>query len=401
DTVALDVSAAAGAFADKNVGIGKAVTVSGLTLTGADAGNYTVSDASGATANITAKAITASGITAANKVYDATVTATLNTGSATLTGGAAADDDDRYYTGDTVALDVSAAAGAFADKKIGIGKAVTVSGLTLTGADAGNYTVSDASGATANITVKAITVTANAAGKTYGDADPGLTYGTDVPLVGSDSFTGALSRTAGENVGNYAIGQNTLAIDDGNGGNNYSLTYGGNNLTIGQRAITLTANAVSKTYGTADPALSVSITAGSLGSVTVNDNLADVTGALTREAGEAVGAYDVLLGTGVKASNYTIGFIIDNNAFTIVAEETSTASIFDQTLSSILASLTSPSTQVNGTQEQFGSAVPTGDLDKGNIYYAMGPNGDGGIFQGIYLGELIIDHTGYRTEEGP
>jgi hypothetical protein len=42
-----------GAFADKNVGTGKAVTVTGFTLTGTDAGNYSVLQPTGLTANIT------------------------------------------------------------------------------------------------------------------------------------------------------------------------------------------------------------------------------------------------------------------------------------------------------------------------------------------------------------
>ena len=47
----------------RNVGTGKTVTVSGLTIGGADAGNYTLTQPT-TTANITAKALTVSGITA-------------------------------------------------------------------------------------------------------------------------------------------------------------------------------------------------------------------------------------------------------------------------------------------------------------------------------------------------
>ena len=87
-----------------------------MSLGGADAGNIT--DASGATADITAKAITASGITASNKVYDSGLVAVLNTGSAALTNGATGDGDNKYYSSDTVTLDVSSAAGAFANKNV-------------------------------------------------------------------------------------------------------------------------------------------------------------------------------------------------------------------------------------------------------------------------------------------
>src|SRR5207244_13614634 len=44
----------------------------------------------------------------------------------------------------------------------------------------------------------------------YGSSDPALTYGSAPALIGSDSFTGALARDAGSNVGLYNIIQGTL-----------------------------------------------------------------------------------------------------------------------------------------------------------------------------------------------
>ena len=77
-----------------------------------------------------------------------------------------------------------------------------------------------------SITPAPLTVTADAKTKTFGTADPELTY-TSSGLLGSDTFSGALSRDAGENVGTYAINQNTLTA-----GANYTLTYTGANLEI-------------------------------------------------------------------------------------------------------------------------------------------------------------------------
>src|SRR5690606_2723359 len=62
------------------------------------------------------------------------------------------------------------------------------------------------------------------------------------------------------------------------------------------------------------PALSVSIDSGDLAA---GDDLSDITGTLTREAGEIVGVYDIALGTGSKAGNYDITFNTDNDAFSI------------------------------------------------------------------------------------
>src|SRR4030095_2089318 len=119
-------------FANKNVGTAKSVSVSGISLAGTDSGNYTANTTATTTANITAQALTVTGITANNKVYDATTAATLNTGSATPAG---------VVSGDTVTVNAGSAAGAFADKNVGTSKTVTVSGLTLSGADAGNYSL--------------------------------------------------------------------------------------------------------------------------------------------------------------------------------------------------------------------------------------------------------------------
>jgi len=64
------------------------------------------------------------GVTVNNKVYDATTAATL--------GGTAA---ISALTGDSVTLG-GTGSGLFADKNVGAGKAITVSGFSLSGADA-------------------------------------------------------------------------------------------------------------------------------------------------------------------------------------------------------------------------------------------------------------------------
>jgi hypothetical protein len=71
-----------------------------------------------------------------------------------------------------------------------------------------------------------------------------LTYQiTSGTLAFSDSFSGGLSRAAGENVGSYAIGKGTLALNS-----NYTLAYVGANLTITARPLTVNAVGVNKVY---------------------------------------------------------------------------------------------------------------------------------------------------------
>jgi len=142
-----DVSYSGGTatFSDKNVADGKTVTGVGLGLSGADAGNYTVNPTDTTTANITPIALVGN-ITAANKVYDANNTATIVT--RTLNPGVLGA-EDVTYSGGTATFDTPAA---------GVGKPVTGTGLGLTGADKGNYTVNPTAVTTAAITAPVVVV---------------------------------------------------------------------------------------------------------------------------------------------------------------------------------------------------------------------------------------------------
>ncbi|MFZ2095198.1 MAG: MBG domain-containing protein, partial [Anaerolineales bacterium] len=161
-------------------------------------------------------------------------------------------------------------------------------------------------GANLTITKRPITVTADAKSKVYGDADPTLTYQvtSGSPLSG-DTFSGALTRAAGEAAGNHAILQGTLALPD-----IYNLTYVGANLTITKRPIIVTADAKSKVYGDADPTLTYQITSGSL---VFGDSFS---GALTRAAGEAAGNHAILQGTLALSGNYNLTYVGANLTIT-------------------------------------------------------------------------------------
>jgi len=140
DTVTLGGTRIA-AFADKNAGTAKAVIISGYTISGTDAGNYSLTQPS-VTANITTKSVTITGLSAANKQYDGTTTATVS-GTATISG---------KISTDTVT--VSAGTAVFANATVGNNKTVTFSGYSLTGADAGNYSLStQPASVTANISL--------------------------------------------------------------------------------------------------------------------------------------------------------------------------------------------------------------------------------------------------------
>src|SRR6185436_2307553 len=117
------LSGGSATFADKNAGNGKSVTATGLSLSGASAGNYQLASTSvTATADISARNLTVSGATANNKVYDGGTVATINAGNATTVG---------LVSGDAATLNTGSATGAFASSTVGTSKNVTVSGLTL------------------------------------------------------------------------------------------------------------------------------------------------------------------------------------------------------------------------------------------------------------------------------
>jgi autotransporter-associated beta strand protein len=178
-----------------------------------------------------------------------------------------------------------------------------------------NYSITYTS-ANFAITARPINITANSGQtKIYGNADPSFSYtveaaGTNRGLVGSDTFSGALTRTAGENVGTaYSINQGTLA------NSNYSITYTSANFAITARPINITANASqTKIYGNADPSFAYTVEAAGTNRGLVGSDT--FTGALARASGENVGStYAIDQGT-LANSNYSITYTSASFAIT-------------------------------------------------------------------------------------
>ena len=307
DTVNLVTNGYTATFASVGVGNGIGVTVSGLTLTGASATNYTLTQPVGLTANITAKALTVTsipapvitsicltngvvtitwnsvaggiyraqyidnlngagwndllpdmtstgltttqtnvvgnapqrfyrikllnpGITANNKVYDGTTVATISSNNVALSG---------VVGGDTVSLSTNGYTANFASAGAGNNIGVTVSGLTLTGTSATNYTLTQPVGLTANITPATLTVSADNYSRAYGATNPVLTASysgfENGDTIGVLSGNPALNTAATTNspVGTYAItvGPGTLSAT------NYAFSFTNGLLTVGQATL--------------------------------------------------------------------------------------------------------------------------------------------------------------------
>ncbi|WP_313213972.1 YDG domain-containing protein [Soonwooa sp.] len=203
---------ATGTFNNKTVGTSKPVAISGFTLTGAKAGNYTLTQPT-STADITAKPLTTTGATAQNKAYDNTTTATIS--GATLVG---------VISSDVVTV---GGGGTFASANVGTGIAVTPN-LSLGGADAGNYTLTQPSGLTANITAIAPTITpasislnVNATANITSNSTGATSYTSANPAIASVNASGVVTGlaigTTTINVsqvanGNYTAGTETVTV---------------------------------------------------------------------------------------------------------------------------------------------------------------------------------------------
>jgi hypothetical protein len=154
-------------------------------------------------------------------------------------------------------------------------------------------------GAQFTISAAPLSVTADNLSRLYGDPDPILGFSV-AGLVAGDTvqsaLTGALARASGEAVGSYAIGQGNLAAQ------NYAISFVPGTFSITPAPLAVTADALRRLYGDADPALTFRATGFRLG-----DTVASLSGGLVRTPGEAVGAYDILQGT-LSSLNYAISF---------------------------------------------------------------------------------------------
>jgi hypothetical protein len=242
--------------------------------------------------SVTKRLVTAS-ITAADKIYDGTT-------SATITGCSldAASRTIGKLSGSQVGC--SGTGGAFGTANANNGKQVTGT-VGLTGSDAGNYQLSSSTvSTTANVDQRPITVTADAKTKVYGAGDPNLTYNiTQGSLVNGDGLTGSLTRVAGESVagGPYAIKQGTLTA-----GPNYNLSYVDGNLTITKAPLTLTADNQAMTLNGTVPALTYKFSG-----FKFSDTSAVVSGSATCSTadGKTVGSFDITCSGGsLIAANY-------------------------------------------------------------------------------------------------
>ncbi|MCL2638998.1 MAG: YDG domain-containing protein, partial [Oscillospiraceae bacterium] len=227
--------------------------------------------------------------TAENKIYDANNSATITSRSIAA----------NLIAGDAVT--VTGGVAEFSDRNAGTSKTVTASGFTLTGASANNYIISAINTTTANITAKPITITGvNATNRNFNNTTAiTLTGGELQGVEASDSVSFTLGVGTASNADAELNKPVTTAIAIDN--TNYELIQpAGITVNISPLPVTIIPDSGQKKIRhetdpvftfTAEPELF----AGS-----------SFTGALSRETGEAVGAYNFTLGSLSAGNNYEL-----------------------------------------------------------------------------------------------
>lgn len=281
-----------GLFTNENVNVNIPVTTA-FTISGDDADNYTIQQPTDVTGNITPLALTLNNAVAQSKAYDGTASAVISGLLATIIT-----DDDVDYIG----------TGTFASENVANGITVTAT-ATLTGTDAGNYTLIQPTGLTADITIATLTITANAVSKAYdGTAVATVQNGAIVSgIMGSDDVTLAETTITGT-FDSPAIGENktvtatfTLAGTDAANYIIAPLSYTANITPAVLTADTTAATVTSKVYnGTNAAQISGIVLNGLVPGETVNATSGTFA---TATAGTNIPVTIVL--TGTHAGNYT------------------------------------------------------------------------------------------------
>ncbi len=233
----------AGTMVDKAAGSAKSVAVSGLTLGGADAANYQITGTAGVTVNIAQRPVVLLGLTTVDRIYDASTLVAVNSSSGSLTGA---------LPGDDLQLRNSGVTGSMADKHAGSAKAVVVTGLSLAGADAGNYTAAGGSNLTVNITPRTLVATASAADKVYDGRADAIDTLADNRVAGDTlTVTRSSARFASKDAGAaQAVTVSGLALAGADAGD-YVLasTSAATSATIKPAPLAVNAGNLSKVYG--------------------------------------------------------------------------------------------------------------------------------------------------------
>ena len=296
---------ATGTYDTKDVGTGKAVTISSLTLSGDDKDNYVLAGSGqqeSTTANITPATLT---VTADNKTveygspapeYTVTITGFVN--NETLSVLTTIPTATCEYT-------TTSPKGSY--------------DIVPSGGEADNYSFTYVNGTLA-VAAAFVTLTANSETVTYSGTEQTITgFTCSVPNL---TFTGVSASGSGTAVGTYpvtftGVTENTTTDSSGD----YVVTtIEDGTLTINPATAIVTADDKTKTYGETDPTLTATI------SGMVNGENTDlISYSLNRATGENAGNYAITSTGETTQGNYTVSYVpgtftISQKGLTITAQ---------------------------------------------------------------------------------
>jgi len=237
-------------YDNPNVGTGKTLTPSGSVNDGNGGNNYAVTFVNDTTGVIMPRAIVVTA-TPNTKVYDGTTSAVAI---------------PAFTSGSLVSGDTANFSETYNNRNVGTGKTLTPSGTVNDGNGGNNYAVTFQSANTGVITPAPITVTFTSASKTY----DGTTFSPAKPIIsgvlGAGDTAAFTENYLSPNVGTNLTLTPGGTVNDGNGGNNYAVTFVDNTTgVITPLALVVQATANSKVYdGTTSASAIPVIISGSL-----------------------------------------------------------------------------------------------------------------------------------------
>ena len=219
-------------------------------------------------------------------------------GSVTIEASASSGLDLTYTSGDTTVVVMDGNVATF----VGSGQ----SSILITQAGDDNYEEAPYNGLNVYVAPAELTVTAQDTIFTYGTDVSNMTYSLSYSgFVNGEDASDLLTQpyVSTEASGVLNVGTNSLSPGGGES-YNYSFNYVDGTLTIEPVALTVVADSVRKDEGEEDPELTYTLTAGAM----VGED--SLSGALTRESGEAAGTYAITQGTlAAPSENYSLTFV--------------------------------------------------------------------------------------------
>ena len=353
-----------------------------LSSAGATSKNITTAASGNAVA---AKSLTITGFTADDKEYDGTTYATL-TGTPVLTGVLAEDTAnvtlDGVYSAD------------FNTPDVGVSIPVTVTGYSLLGSAASNYSLSQPTGLSASITIaglQAQTITFGAlTNATYGDAaiTLGATASSGLTVSYSSSNT-AVATVAGNTLTIVGVGTTTITASQLGDASYNPAPNVLQNITVNALPVTITGIAISDKPYSGTTEATITGTAVLSPSAVLGDDVAIGGTPVAVFDSAAVGAArQVTISgyalTGTKASNYALSqptglsaaitvadqtitfstlsaYYVNDASFTLAATASSTLAVSYSSSNTAVATISGTTITIVGTGTTTISATQAGD----------------------------------------